>query len=546
LSRWDHGQFANFTTRQGLSEDSVIALYEDGAHSLWIGTDGGGLNRYKDGAFTAYTTRQGLFSDEIFEILEDDHGWLWMTCSKGISRVRKKDLDALGRGEIKGLASEAFGKSDGMESPMCNGVAKPAAWKTRDGRLWFPTTKGLAVIGPDPEINLTPPPVFLEQVFADRMAVAGIELPATGDLPLASRSSPRVRVPPGRGEFEFHFTALQFQAPEKCLFKYMLEGVDSDWVEAGPHRVAHYNNIYPGNYRFRVIACNNDGVWNEQGVSLAILLLPHYWQTWWFRALGVLLILGAVSGAARYATQKRMQRRVELLVQQHAIETERARIAKDIHDDLGSSLTRIMMLGERAQEDLARHEEAGAHVGKIVTFARATVQSLDEIVWAVNPENDTLEGLIGYISQYANQFFEGTSLRCRLEMPVALPAFPLPAEIRHGLFLVVKEALNNVLKHSRASEVHVKVSPTASTVEITIADDGCGFDPAVVLDGRAAKADLARGEVDLVSTAARRKGNGLENMRQRMAGLGGRLDIVSALGKGTIITFTMRLQAERD
>ena len=166
-----------------------------------------------------------------------------------------------------------------------------------------------------------------------------------------------------------------------------------------------------------------------------------------------------------------------MLEQRHAIEKERGRIAKDIHDDLGSSLTRILMLGERAEDGVGKPDDVAVHVGKIVTTARGTIQALDEIVWAVNPENDTLEGLVEYISHYADEFFENTPVRCRLEIPVQLPRFNLPAEVRHDLFLVVKEAFNNILKHSRASEVHVEVSAADATLEILIEDNGCGFDP---------------------------------------------------------------------
>src|SRR5207302_2618746 len=164
-----------------------------------------------------------------------------------------------------------------------------------------------------------------------------------------------------------------------------------------------------------------DGVWNTEGASLSLVLRPHLWQTWWLRALAALLIIGAAGAIARYLTAKRMQRAVERLEQKHALEKERGRIAKDIHDDLGSSLTRIMMLGERAEEGLVKREDVEPHVRKIVSSARHTVQSLDEIVWAVNPENDTLEGLVEYISHFADEFFETTGVMCHLEIPVELP-----------------------------------------------------------------------------------------------------------------------------
>jgi signal transduction histidine kinase len=522
LSCRANGQFTNLTTEAGLSANAVTALYEDKDHDLWVGTRSGGLNRCRDGRFTAYTTRQGLFSDEVLEILEDDQGWLWMSSSKGVFRVRKRDLDELDAGKTTTVASVAYSKNDGMESAQCTGMGKPAGWKTRDGKLWFPTTKGLVAVDPKTtRIDHTPAPVYIEQLLADRKPLLNngpeIETGAreTGLDTTAGATSAdvAVRVPPGRGELEFHYTTLNLQAPESSRFKYQLEGIDLDWVDAGARRFAHYNNVYPGNYRFQVLACNKDGVWNMTGASLAIVLLPHFWQTWWWRGLVGLVVVGGASGTALYVTRRRMQRRLVLFEQRVAIEKERGRIAKDIHDDLGSSLTRIMMLGERAEEDLGRRENLEVHVGKIVSTARRTVQALDEIVWAVNPENDTLEGLVQYISHYADEFFENTSVSCRLEMPEALPAFILPADVRHDLFLVVKEAFNNILKHSQASEIRVRVSGDGMAVVIEIEDNGCGFDPQKNGGGRV--------------------GNGLTNMRKRIEGLGGELRLASAPSAGT-------------
>ena len=207
--------------------------------------------------------------------------------------------------------------------------------------------------------------------------------------------------------------------------------------------------------------------------------------------------------------------------QRHAIERERGRIAKDIHDDLGSSLTRILMLGERTEEGLSRQEEVGLHVRKIITSARSTVQSLDEIVWAVNPENDTLDGLVMYISHYADEFFENSNISCRLEVPVKLPMVTLPADVRHDLFLVIKEALNNSLKHSGASVIRVCVSSRVDSVTITIDDDGRGFEGNGAGNGR--------------------KGNGLANMRKRIESLDGRFSLTSIPGKGTHVSLTVKM-----
>jgi signal transduction histidine kinase len=474
---------------------------------------------------TSYTTQQGLFSDEIFAILEDA-GWLWMSCSKGVFRVSKRNLDQLAEGTVESITSIAYGKADGMESPQCNGTGQPAAWKTRDGMLWFVTSKG--VVSADPrtiKTDRTGPPVFITDILADGKRVQSPKskvqsplAPETWDVGHGASDAQAVRIGPGRGELEFHYTALNLSAPEKSRFQYKLEGVDPGWVDAGSRRAAHYNNVRPGQYRFRVVACNKDGVWNETGAELAVEYLPHYWQTSWFLGLSLLGLVGGAAGTARYVTRRKLQRELALAEQRHAVERERGRIAKDIHDDLGSSLTRIMMLGHSAEEGLTRRQDVGAQVQKMVHSAHSTVQALDEIVWAVNPQNDTLDGLVAYIGHYADELFENSSIHCRLEIPFELPALFLAAEVRHNLFLVVKEAFHNVLKHSGASEAHLRIAATTRSLEIEIEDNGCGFESGIHRDGG-------------------RKGNGLENMRKRISSLGGQMEMASAPGQGTKLTF---------
>jgi len=543
LTRWDDGHFTNFTTDNGLSDNAVLTLFEDREENLWIGTAKGGLNRTRLAdtiarpAFTSYSSKQGLFSDEVQSILEDDRGWLWMSCTRGIFRVQKRDLDDLDRKKIKAFNSIAYGKADGMESTICNGVAQPAAWKSHDGRLWFPTTKGIISVVPDLPLSRVWLPIFIEQVLADKKPMLRgqpVMLPPIGsdeELPKGSFGDLGVQVPPGRGELEFQYTALNFRNPEKSLFRYRLDGVDLDWVDATTRRVAHYNNLSPGNYRFRVMACNSDGIWNESSAALAITLAPHIWQMSWFRAVAGIGIAGAVGGVALLTTRWRLQRKFEVLQQQAAVEKERGRIAKDIHDDLGSSLTRIMMLGERVAEDINKPEALAGHVDKIVTSARATVQAMDEVVWAVNPENDSLDGLIGYINQYATQLFENSKVSCRLEMPQMSPKLMLPAEVRHDLFLAVKESLHNVLKHAGTSQVRVRIWETEGQVEITVEDDGCGFD--MMANSGSGNRNCAR------------SGHGLANMRNRMEEIGGQMNVVTAPGKGTRIRFCVAVKSQR-
>jgi ligand-binding sensor domain-containing protein/signal transduction histidine kinase len=517
LGCWADGIFTQFTSDPQAPRGPINAALEDEAGNLWVATPRQGIFRYRSGKFTAYTKEEGLPGNEIFELLDDGGGSLWMSTDDGIFRVFKKDLEALDQHPQGPLGVIAYRRSDGLQSTEGGNVAKPSAWKTRDGRLLFATTKGLAVIDPKSErINQTAPPVYIEEVKAGSK-------PVWQSRPLASimgQTTPEF--PVGRGEMEFSFAALSYANPDKCRFRYKLEGADSDWTAPDTKRTAKYNNLSPGHYRFSVMACNGDGVWNERGASLAFYLAPHFWQTPWFRLLCVTLILGSVAGAARALTRRRMQRQLELLEQQHALERERGRIAKDIHDDLGSSLTRIMLLGTRAEQDLVEQKEIQPQLRKIVASCGDTIQAMDEIVWAVNPENDTLDGLVGYLGQYTEQFFEDTPIKCRFKLPIESHSFGLPAEVRHDLFLAVKEALHNVLKHSSASEVLVQVSVQDETMKIGIEDNGRGF-----------AANQAGGG---------RKGNGLENIRRRLERHGGRFEVTGGSGKGTKLSLVLRVK----
>ena len=508
--------FSSFTASNGLSDANILALYEDDAHTLWIGTRGGGLNWLRDGEFKSCSTPNGLFDDTIFSILEDSEGWLWMSSIKGIFRVQKSALEKFAGDKTGEITSIFYGKADGLVSPMCNGVAKPAGWKGKDGRLWFATTKGVAVVDPKVAkmLNETPPTILIEQVLADKKEVAR-------ETPPVTRHPSLVTIPPGRGEIEFQYTALSFRAPEKIHFKYKLEGVDLDWFDAGNRRVAHYNNILPGTYHFRVTACNENGIWNDQGATISFTLSPQIWQAWWFLSAVIIAMVGSVAGVARYVTGKNMQRTLERLEHQSALERERARIAKDMHDDLGSSLTRITLLGELVEADQANPAEVETHARKIVSSARETVKSLDEIVWAVDPENDTLNGLIEYLTHYTDEFFENTDVRCRLEIPMDLPDAQLSSEVRHNIFLVIKETLNNALKHAAASEVRLQISATQNILKIEITDNGRGFDLNQTPDGRV--------------------GHGLSNMRDRITAVGGQLQFDSAPGQGTRLRFEVKL-----
>jgi two-component sensor histidine kinase len=419
-----------------------------------------------------------------------------MSCRSGIFRVNKKDFDAVDRGAARTVACTVFGKTDGLVSVQCNGVAKPAGWKSKDGRLWFPTIRGIVAVDSRIKMNDKPPPVVIEEVIADRKAQKFAKDASGQD----SAQIAAIRIPPGRGELEIHYTALSLQAPEKNRFEYMLVGVDPKWIDAGTRREAFYNNLGPRNYQFHVRACNNDGVWNAAGIVLPFVLLPHFWQTWWFK-----MAIPVAAGLVLFAWYRFR------MAQLREIERLRIQIAADLHDDVGARLTKVAMVTEFMDRETAPADKSKPHVENIAKTTREVIQAMDEIVWTINPKNDTLDNLANYIFQYAQEYFQHTSVRCRMDLPAQLPHYPLSTEERHNLFMAVKEALNNVLKHAHATEVRISLAVENSDLRIIVTDNGCGF----VLNG------------------SQNGGDGLNNMKERLARIGGRLDLQSAQNAGT-------------
>ncbi|HZV36194.1 MAG TPA: two-component regulator propeller domain-containing protein, partial [Verrucomicrobiae bacterium] len=514
----------------GLESDLIRTLYLDAEGTLWIGTAGGGLSRYMSDYIRTFTTREGLPDNTISQILEDDAGKLWLGCDRGIASVSKHDLAELALDKIHSVYPQVYGRADGMLSEECTGGFYPAGLKTKSGLLWFSTLKGIVVADPKRIAEGPAPTVLLEEVLLDGEPIPSFPAPMLAQLPgkngLNGMDARTLTMPPGKHRLELRYTGLSFNAPERIRFRYKLEPLDADWVEAadaGTRRTASYSYVPPGEYRFRVIACNSDGIWNEHGAGLSMKVLPHFWQTWWFIGCASLLLLMSVGGTVRFVEKAKIQRRLKHLEQERVVQRERARIARDLHDDLGSSLTRISLLTGLARADKENPALVEAHSVKLAQSALQTVRALEEIVWAVRPGSDSLQSLLEYIAHFANELFEGDTARCRLVMPAQVPQRPLPPELRHDIFLIVKEALTNALKHASAREVRVQAKFADDLLEILVQDDGQGFDP------NAPRNSSVR--------------NGLGNMRRRAEGVGGTLDIQSWPGKGTAVCLTVKLPA---
>jgi ligand-binding sensor domain-containing protein/signal transduction histidine kinase len=521
-------------TSNGLLSDLVRTLYLDPQDTLWIGTAGGGLSWWRHGRTTTFTAREGLPDNTISEILEDNKGRLWLGSNRGIGCVGKSELEDLAAGKIPAVYPQVYGRAEGMLSEECTGGFCPAGLKSKSGQLWFPTLKGLVVVDPQVYLSRLPaPPVLLEEVLVD--GVPSSVFRSAGPAPdkqnkklESAESSDRVlRLGPGKHRIEFQYTALGFDAPERIRFRYRLEGLDSDWVEAGNRRVAFYSYVPPGTYRFHVIACNADGLWNETGATLALTVSKYFWQTWWFLGLSVLTLLILVAGVVRFAVKRRLQHRLRQLEQERALERERTRIAQDLHDEMGAKLCRISFLSEHARRNHDVSSEMQNQIISISDASRDVLQSLDEIVWAVNPQNDMLEHVVSYIGHYAQEYFQETGIECKVDIPERLPQYSISSQSRHHLLLAVHEAFTNALKHSRANQINVSLIYGGSALKIVVSDNGDGFDLPII-DPQ---------PVDGAAVAC----NGLRNMYRRMAEIGGRCTIDSKPGRGVTIRFVLPL-----
>jgi ligand-binding sensor domain-containing protein/signal transduction histidine kinase len=498
-----------FQKGEGLPDNSVRAIYRDKSGALWVGTSAG-LMRWVKNRMSVFTMAQGLADDAIRQIIEDDFGYLWLGTRSGLMRISLTEFSEVEGGAKATLAVHYFGRGDGMKNEECMG-ARPV--KTPEGKLWFPTMDGLVMADPKalPKTAETPL-VYLEEVrVADTPAWS-----AEQGAPLKSRP---VLFPKQARQIEFRFASPEYFAPDRVRFKYRIEGLDADWSTPDVRRTAYYPELPPGNYRFRVAACSREGVWSATESTLAFTVPPLFWQTVGFRlgagALGVSGIVFLVVCRERLKARRKLQE----LEHEQTLERERARIARDIHDEVGAGLTEVALLSELAQANLA---EGRKYLDDIFQTARDLTRSLDEIVWSINPANDTLEKLISYLVEFSRDFLGSASLPCRLEVPTMLPPVTVASTVRHQVCLAVKETLNNIVKHAEASEVRMEIRWEASWLHIRICDNGRGFAPEAIEDPASTR-------------------DGLDNLATRMREIGGGCEQESALGRGTCTTLSVEL-----
>lgn len=516
LWHWQSNQTQVWRAPDGLPSENLLSLCRTRDGSLWIGTDGGGLMRFKEGRFAVISKQHGLPSATICNMVEDAAGRLWMGTYRGICAVSVEELNACAEGRLEQVKCLVLDTADGMETEECSAGSQPSVCRTADGRLWFATRRGVAVVSlASIRLNPNPPPVWIEQVKTD-----------AGPVPLGPPAQ-RLDLPRGQRRLQIAFNAPCLRAAHRVRFKHRLEPVESGWIDSRGSREAIYTRVAPGAYTFRVIACNEDGVWNLTGATVALTVPPFLWERAWFVPMCWAGGVGAVAAMVLVTMRRRLQLRLERLQQQRALEQERARIARDIHDDLGASLTRITLLSDSAQSDLADATHTASRLGRIAATARDLTRAMDEIVWAVNPKHDRLDSLVNYIGKFAQDFLNAGDIAYRLEVPPQLPRWPIRSQMRHNLFLAFKEALHNVLKHAAAKKVRVVLTVEAECFRLAVVDDGCGFVPGATPPAADSPGLRLEG------------GNGLANMKTRLEEIGGRCEVCSAPGAGTSVTFTV-------
>ncbi|OAM89052.1 histidine kinase [Termitidicoccus mucosus] len=483
------------------------ALLTDAENRLWIGTSNG-LLLWRGARSRLFTRADGLPDDIINQIVIDDNSRLWASSRRGIFHLPLAQLTAAADAPGRALTPVLLGRDDDLDGVAGFLGAQPMAWKGRDGRVWMVTYRGVAGLDPiGPVEKRAPLPVHI-----DRATVDGVAMKLAPGEELRTGAQPR--------QLELEFAALNFSTPDRTRMRRMLEGFDVGWVDAGRERFCVYPHLPPGRYVFRVEASDGENRWADGQASLAIVVPPAWWQTWWTRAGFLLVFAALVALLARAGSNHLLKRKLKRLQQENALERERARIARDLHDDLGGRMTRIGFVADRLHRKVEDPEQK-EQLGRLAAQSRYLIEDLEGIIWTVNPQNDSWQRLAAYISRYAHSHLRDTGILCTVDGASDIPDQPISPDVRHHLLAIAKEALNNMLKHSQASRASLSLAAEGGIFRMRLHDDGRGFDSAA---------------------AERDDGNGLVNMRARMAEVGGRIDIMSRPGEGTDIVVDVPMQ----
>ncbi|MFN7928986.1 MAG: two-component regulator propeller domain-containing protein [Blastocatellia bacterium] len=505
LAQLKNGRFTSYNAEGDSPKGFVRAIYEDADGVLWCGTYGDGLVRYKGGKFFNYRVEHGLFNNGVFAILEDKRGNFWMSSNRGIHRVSKQELNDFAEGKIPKLNSVSYDEKDGLLNAECNGGRLPAAIKAKDGKFWFPTMGGIVIIDPDAEaMNPNPPPVVIENISIDRKPV--------------DNHTGQVELQPGQSNIAIEYTGLSLIKSNQIKFKYKLEGLEEKWIEVGTRRTVDYSYLPAGSYTFRLIAANANGVWNNEGTALKIIVRPFFYQTWWF--IGMLVMAAGGLGWWLYHTRVSRLRTIaeaKTLFSRRLIESqeaERKRIATELHDGLGQNL---VVIKNRAALGLKKGDEKERVAKEFNNISESATQALDEVREITNNLRPQLLDRLG-LTKAIQAMLKKVSDVVEIESEIDSIDNIFNESEEISVYRIIQESLNNIIKHANAANAKVKIKRTESQILIAIEDNGKGFD-----------------------TTNSSSGLGLVGLKERAQLLNAELVIDSKPGKGTVIQVEIRL-----
>ena len=496
LARYRDGKFESFTKADGVPAGLIRALYLDHLGRLWIASTEGGLGRIDDPTqdrptFARYTVKEGLSSDQITCITEDQFGRIYIGTGIGIDRLDPET------GRVK-----RFTMADGLPNGFVN-----VAYRDRSNVLWFGTLQGLSMIIPNIEGPTEAPPILIQQ-----LRVAGSDLPIS-DLGVTQLGN--LEFEANKNQLEIKFVSLGFRPADIPRYQFMLEGADRDWSVPNTQRIVNYANLKPGSYHFRVRAVNADGVVSSEPASIAFTIVPPVWQRWWFIALVVLGLIAVTHLLYQYHTRRLIE-----------LERVRTRIATDLHDDIGASLSKIAILSDVAGQELStmRDSPVAAPLAQIADTSRDCVDAMSDIVWAVNPQRDHLSDLTHRMRRFAEDLLDAKDIDFTIRSSLDDKDVPLGADLRREVYLIFKECVNNLVKHSRCTEAAVTFSASGPWLVVSITDNGKGFEPSTNGNTRGMG------------------GHGLASMQRRARALGGSLQIDSGVSRGTSVTLKVPIR----
>ncbi len=486
-----------------LSSNFILTVQpdpRDPTKYLWIGTDGGGMDRLDmlTGRARHFTDANGLPNNVVYGILADTSGNLWLSTNRGICRFNPVTHAVRIFDVWDGLQSNEFNRRQYFERP--------------DGEMFFGGVDGVNSFYPDQiKDNTHVPPVIITdfRIFNRSVTIGS----PSGVLNKSISAADTIVVNYADNILTFRYAALDYAEPQKNRYAYELQGFNRNWIKAETHRTATFTNLDPGTYVFHVRGSNNDGVWNMKGRSVVLIVTPPFWMTTWFRLSAAVLVLLAFAGIVRYMTLRKIRERTRKLEQEAAIERERLRISRDMHDDIGSRLTELSLLSNLAERENKGKGRIGKALTEISGTANEIVTSLDEIVWAVNPRYDTAEDLMDYLAQFATAYLQRAGIECHVDLPTVEDRIGVPAETRHNVFMVLRESLNNIVKYAEAREVWLRFEFHRGALSMSVRDGGIGF-------------DLEK---------AGKFSEGLLNMAKRMEEVGGSCEVMSRPGAGTTV-----------